>query len=86
MGKTVSKLCLVERDEAPELAELWEEFSLKLAEVAGAGPSGARPRGELIVRRVKPTPGSQVSLLADHAYQAPRPIGMGKLQAVVVLV
>ena len=40
MSKTVSKLCLVERDEAPELPELSEELRLQLAEVADAAREG----------------------------------------------
>jgi putative transposase len=37
VSKTVSKLCLVERNEAPELSE---ELRLQLAEVAGAAREG----------------------------------------------
>ncbi|HEV2809402.1 MAG TPA: IS256 family transposase [Acidimicrobiales bacterium] len=40
MSKTVSKLCLVERDEAPELPEFSAELRLQLAEVAGAAREG----------------------------------------------
>ncbi len=40
VSKTVSKLCLVERDEATELSELSEELRLQLAEVAGAAREG----------------------------------------------
>ncbi len=40
VSKTVSKLCLVERDEAPEPPELSEELRLHLADVAGAAREG----------------------------------------------
>lgn len=40
MTKTVTKLCLVERNEAPQLPELSEDLRLGLAEVAGAAQEG----------------------------------------------
>jgi putative transposase len=40
VSKTVSKLCLVERDEVPELPELSEMLRLQLTEVAGAAREG----------------------------------------------
>jgi hypothetical protein len=43
VSKTVSKLCLVERDEAPELPELSEELRLQLTEVAAAARKDCSP-------------------------------------------
>jgi putative transposase len=40
VSKTVSKLCLVERDEVPELPELSEVLRMQLTEVAGAAREG----------------------------------------------
>ncbi len=40
VSKAASKLCLVERDEAPELPERSEEQRLQLAELAGAAREG----------------------------------------------